>query len=126
MEGRPVGQTTASERDGARSLTPNEEGVGLGLKRQEGAPVLLGGSFGKKPTFSGKGEMEPDEEGWRAFFPPLENIGASTWGQSKEDALENIQEVLAMIVEELSGEGRPVPADGQTTASERATVTINV
>jgi hypothetical protein len=24
-------------------------------------------------------ELEQDDEGWRAFYPPLEDIGASTW-----------------------------------------------
>jgi len=47
-----------------------------------------------------KVELEPDEEGWRAFYPPLEEIGASTWGETQEEALKNIQEVLSMILEE--------------------------
>ena len=52
-----------------------------------------------------KVELEPDEEGWRAFYPPLEEIGASTWGETQEDALKNIQEVLAMILEESKQDG---------------------
>ncbi len=46
-------------------------------------------------------ELEPDEEGWRAFYPPLEDIGASTWGQTQEEASKNIHEVVAMILEEV-------------------------
>ena len=47
-------------------------------------------------------ELEPDEEGWRAYYPPLEEIGASTWGKTREEALTNIEEVLSLIVQELS------------------------
>jgi predicted RNase H-like HicB family nuclease len=45
--------------------------------------------------------LEPDEDGWRAFYPPLESIGASTWGKTQEEALQHIHEVLAMIIEEF-------------------------
>ncbi len=44
-------------------------------------------------------ELEPDEEGWRAFYPPLEELGASTWGESQEAALKHSKEVLTMILE---------------------------
>jgi predicted RNase H-like HicB family nuclease len=47
-------------------------------------------------------ELEPDEEGWRAFYPPVEEVGASTWGENRPEALKNIQEVLSMIIEEFS------------------------
>lgn len=54
-------------------------------------------------------EIEPDEDGFRAFYPPLEHIGASTWGQTPEEALKNIEEVLSMIVEEFEEEGTEIP-----------------
>jgi predicted RNase H-like HicB family nuclease len=53
-------------------------------------------------------ELEPDEEGWRAFYPPLEEQGASTWGESREAALNHIQEVLTMTVEERIEANEPV------------------
>ena len=71
-------------------------------------------------------ELESDEDGWRAFCPPLENIGASTWGQTQEEALHNIQEVLSMIVEEFNEEGQPVPLSDEVTVSARASVTVNL
>ena len=46
---------------------------------------------------------------FRAYCPDLESIGASTSGDTKEEAVRNIQEVLRMIVEELSEEGKPIP-----------------
>jgi len=47
---------------------------------------------------------------WRAHIPILEaEEGASTWGETKEEALKNIHEVLEMILEEFLEEGRPIP-----------------
>jgi len=77
-------------------------------------------------TYVFRVELEPDEEGWRAFYPPLENIGASTWGETQEEALKNIQEVLSMIVEEFTEEGEPVPVTEQMTVSEGALVTVSL
>ena len=49
--------------------------------------------------------LEPDGDGWRAYYPPWENKGASMRGSSPEEALGNLQEVLEtildVIVEEL-------------------------
>ena len=53
--------------------------------------------------------LEPDEEGWRAFYAPLEHLGASTWGATEPEALEHIQEVLSLIVEDLRQEGKEIP-----------------
>ncbi len=71
-------------------------------------------------------EVEPDEEGWRAFCPPLEALGASTWGDTKEVALHNIQEVLSMIVEEAIGGNQPIPLTEDVTVSEGAFVTVSL
>ena len=46
-------------------------------------------------------ELEPDGEGWHIFFPYWEEIGASTWGSTQEEALNHIREVLEMIIEEF-------------------------
>lgn len=56
--------------------------------------------------------LEQDGDGWCAFYAPLEHIGASTWGDTQEEALQHIQEVLAMIVEEFAAEG-PKPYSPQ-------------
>ena len=73
-----------------------------------------------------KVEIEPDEEGWRTFYPPLEHIGASTWGETREEALRNIQEVLSMILEEFEQEGSSVPASEHMSVQEGVLVTVNV
>ena len=71
-------------------------------------------------------DLEPDEEGWRAFYQPLEELGASTWGLTQDEALRNIQEVLSMIVEEFRQQGELVPGDKRMTVSEGASVTVNL
>ena len=45
--------------------------------------------------------IEPDEDAWASYYPAWLNLGASTWGETPEDAAANIKEVLEMIVEEI-------------------------
>ena len=71
-------------------------------------------------------EVEPDEEGWRAFCPPLEEFGASSWGVTKEAALKNIQEVLSMIVEESIADDQPIPLTKHVTVSEGAFIAVTL
>jgi predicted RNase H-like HicB family nuclease len=71
-------------------------------------------------------ELEPDEEGWRAFCPPLEGTGASTWGKTPTEALKNIQEVLSMIVEESIEGAQPIPATEHLTVAEGVLVAVNL
>ena len=71
-------------------------------------------------------EVEPDEEGWRAFCPPLEEFGASSWGGTKEAALKNIQEVLSMIVEESISDDQPIPLTEHVTVSEGAFIAVTL
>ncbi len=71
-------------------------------------------------------ELEPDAEGWRAYYPPLEEVGASTWGNTHEEALGNIQEVLSMILGEFNEQNRTVPEDHRMTVSDGAAVSVNL
>ena len=71
-------------------------------------------------------ELEPDEEGWRAFYPPLEEFGASTWGESQEAALNHIQEVLTMIVEERIEAKEPIQEQESVTAPEGPLVSVTL
>ena len=67
--------------------------------------------------------LESDEEGWCAFSPSLESMGASTWGETREEALKNIREVLAAMLEEFLGEGKDIVEQG-IAATEGAVITI--
>ena len=65
-------------------------------------------------TYSFKVVIEPDEDShgnpaWHAYCPALENIGAASSGRTPEEALNNINEVVHMIVQEFIEEGRPLP-----------------
>lgn len=77
--------------------------------------AACGHQFIQMRTFDFRVVLEPDEDfdgnqsGWRAFCPALEGLGGSTWGESREAALNNINEVVRMIVEELIEEGKPLP-----------------
>ena len=65
--------------------------------------------------------VEPDryDDGrpaFRGYCPALESTGASTSGDTKEEAIENVQHVLKMIVDELQDEGKPIPLEALTDA----------
>ena len=46
-------------------------------------------------------EVEPDEDVWHAFCPALEKHGAATWGETRDEALENIRQVIELVVADL-------------------------
>ena len=68
--------------------------------------------------------VEPDEDRWRAYNPALEAQGASTWGHTREEALQNIREVLEMIAAELVEEGKQVPSDVAPSDAPLVAVTV--
>ena len=77
-------------------------------------------------TYTFKVVVETDEDAngnpaWFAHCPALENIGGATSGRTKEEALENINEVVRMIVQEFIEEGKPLP-EGPADSVEVADV----
>lgn len=68
--------------------------------------------------------LEPDDKAWRAYIPELETKGASTWGNTKEEALRNIQEVAQIVIEELIEDGQPLPKG--VTVSDGPVVAVTV
>jgi predicted RNase H-like HicB family nuclease len=85
-----------------------------------------GGS--KMKTYNFKVVVGPDNDRWHAYCPALEKQGASTWGNTEEEALKHIHEVVQMIVEELIEEGESIPEGPkhqvQVTAEPRVVVTV--
>ena len=61
-------------------------------------------------TYVFKVTVEPDEDGWLADCPALDEYGAATWGHTEEEALKNIRELVEMILLELAEDGLPIPA----------------
>jgi predicted RNase H-like HicB family nuclease len=68
--------------------------------------------------------VEPDEDRWSAYCPALERLGAATWGNTQEEALKHIEEVVHMIVAELLEDGEPIPEDVQVSTEPLVAVTI--
>ncbi len=55
--------------------------------------------------------IEPDGDKWRAYCPILEDKGASTWGETWEEAFNNIKEVLAMTLASMKQHGEKIPIE---------------
>jgi predicted RNase H-like HicB family nuclease len=85
-------------------------------------------------TYYFKIVVEQDEDfdgnpsGWHAYCPVLERQGASTWGETEDEALKNIDELVRMVVESMleHGERIPeVPSDQvEVTVEPRVAVTV--
>ena len=65
-------------------------------------------------TYSFKVVLEPDEDAagnsaWYAYCPALENVGGATSGRTREEALSKINDVIHMIVQEFTEEGKALP-----------------
>jgi predicted RNase H-like HicB family nuclease len=67
--------------------------------------------------------VEPDEGRWSAHCPALAAQGAATWGETREEALRHIQEVVQIIVNELIEDGESVPKEVEGSAEPLVAVT---
>ncbi len=72
--------------------------------------------------------FEDGRPAFHAYCPALKQYGAATWGATKQEALQHIQEVVEMVVEEMVEEGLPLPGnsspDAQFLAELRVAVTL--
>ena len=72
--------------------------------------------------------VQPDEDKFAVHCPALLKYAATSWGDTQEEALRNIQEVIEMIVKELAEDKEPIPeepAEEVTVSTEpRVAVTI--
>ncbi len=50
-------------------------------------------------TYAFKVVVEPDDDRWHAYCPALSEWAAATWGDTEEEAYQNIQDVVQMVVE---------------------------
>ena len=60
-------------------------------------------------TYIFKAVVEPDDDRWSAYCPALVTQGASTWGDTREAALKNLEDVVRMVLESLVEHGEPLP-----------------
>ena len=75
-------------------------------------------------TYIFKVVVEPDEDKWSAYCPALLKQGASTWGDTKEEALKHIHEVVQMVVQNLIEDGEPIPEDVLVSKEPLVSITI--
>lgn len=54
--------------------------------------------------------VEPDEDRWVAYAPALKDRGGATWGYTREEALENIGQVVQMTVDSMVQHGEAIPS----------------
>ncbi|MBI3799364.1 MAG: type II toxin-antitoxin system HicB family antitoxin [Deltaproteobacteria bacterium] len=68
-------------------------------------------------TYIFKAVVEPDENVWSAYCPALLQQGAATWGNTKEEALHNLEDVVKMVLESLL-EHRELIPEGPTDQAQ--------
>ena len=69
-------------------------------------------------------QFDDGRPGFSAHCPSLE--GAYTWGETREQALERIQEAVKLILDELRGEGKPIPPNAAILEVESPAVLVTV
>ena len=72
---------------------------------------------------------DPDAKAvWRAYIPALEHKGAASWGYTKKEALENLKNAVALLVEHLLEIGEELPSEppSQIQVSDVPLVTVAI
>ncbi len=71
---------------------------------------------------------EPEEQAvWRAYVPLLKERGAHAWGDTPEEALENLRNAVELLLEYLKEKGELIPEEPdqvEVSAEPRITVTL--
>ena len=79
-------------------------------------------------TYTFQVVIEPDEDRWRAYSPELEEYGGATWGYTREEAEQNIREVLVMVLETMVEDNFVIPEtaaeNGLAPAGKLVAVTV--
>ncbi|MDZ3836143.1 MAG: type II toxin-antitoxin system HicB family antitoxin [Rhodospirillales bacterium] len=53
-------------------------------------------------TYTFRIVVEPNDGAWHACCPALQQYGGATWGATREEALQNIREVIQLFVADLT------------------------
>jgi predicted RNase H-like HicB family nuclease len=80
-------------------------------------------------TYTFKVVVERDDDCWHAYCPALVEKGAATWGATQEEALENIEDVLKMVVASMREHGEPIvtgASAGSIDVSEEPLVSVTL
>jgi len=65
----------------------------------------------KVKTYVFRVVVEPDKDKWAVHCPALFKYAATSWGDTREEALKNIQEIVEMTVHELNEDNEPIPEE---------------
>lgn len=68
--------------------------------------------------------VEPDGDAWHAYCPALVQQGGATWGETREEALANIREVVELVVADLIETGGRLPDAVQVSQEPLVSVTV--
>lgn len=60
-------------------------------------------------TYRFSAVVEPDEDQWYAYCPVLIRQGGATWGETREQALANLEEVIGMVIASMVDHGDSLP-----------------
>jgi len=99
----------------------------------ENYKVVPIGSHSMK-TYLFKIVIEQDEDfdgkpsGYHVYCPALREQGAATWGETHEEAVRNIKEVLEMTLESMKEHGEEIPlnSNGEIQVFEDSRVAVTV
>ena len=69
-------------------------------------------------------QFEDGRSGFSAHCPSLE--GASTWGETREQALERIHEAVKLILDEMRDEGKPIPPNAAILEVDSPAVLVTI
>lgn len=75
-------------------------------------------------TFVFNVHLELSDGKWCAIVPELEHRGAATWGDTREEALKNIQEVVESVLEIMQERGETLPPDVSEFAEPAIVVNV--
>jgi len=71
-------------------------------------------------------QFEDGRPGYSAYCPALDELGAYTWGETREQALQRIQEAVKLVVDRLVEAGKPLPPDAALLEVESPAVVVTV
>ena len=68
---------------------------------------------------------EPEEKAiWRAYIPVLPN--AHAWGNTQQEAFENLKNAVDLIIEDLQESGQQIPLDSGVQVSDEPLLTVTI
>jgi predicted RNase H-like HicB family nuclease len=68
---------------------------------------------------------EPDEKPiWRAYVPGLP--GAHAWGDTQQEALENLRNAVELVIEDLHERDEEIPMEAVARVSDEPLLTVTV